>query len=110
MIVAGRSDATLNLGGVCFGTAEFYRVLEGLPEVEDSLVIPIQDAAGGNGEVLLFVVLREGISLSPDLSALIARELRTALSPRHIPDAIHAVRSSSAAARERSWNRRPRRS
>jgi acetoacetyl-CoA synthetase len=90
-IVAGRSDATLNRGGVRLGTAEFYRVVEELPEVEDSLVVHLEDAAGGNGELLLFVVLRDGAELDDALRARIAGELRGALSPRHVPDRVVAV-------------------
>ena len=54
-VIAGRSDATLNRGGVRLGTAEFYRVVEELPEVVDSLVVHLEDPAGGNGQLLLFV-------------------------------------------------------
>jgi acetoacetyl-CoA synthetase len=90
-IVAGRSDATLNRGGVRLGTAEFYRVVEELPEVEDSLVVHLEDAVGGPGELLLFVVLREGAELDDALRARIGKELRGALSPRHVPDAVIAV-------------------
>ena len=56
-VVTGRSDATLNRGGVRLGTAEFYRVVEELPEVADSLVVHLEDPAGGNGELILFVVV-----------------------------------------------------
>ena len=56
-IIAGRSDATLNRGGVRLGTAEFYAVIEELPEVVDSLVVHLEDPAGGNGELLLFLQL-----------------------------------------------------
>ena len=59
-VIAGRSDATLNRGGVRLGTAEFYRVVEELPEVADSLVVHLEDPAGGNGELLLVVQLRDG--------------------------------------------------
>jgi acetoacetyl-CoA synthetase len=90
-VIAGRSDATLNRGGVRLGTAEFYRVIEELPEVTDSLVVHLEDPAGGVGELLLFVSLREGVSLDDTLRARIARELRTALSPRHVPDRIVEV-------------------
>ena len=92
-IITGRSDATLNRGGVRLGTAEFYSVVEGLPEVVDSLVVHLEDPEGGAGELLLFVVLREGSVLDDTLKGTIARELRTALSPRHIPDAIHQVKA-----------------
>jgi acetoacetyl-CoA synthetase len=90
-IIAGRSDATLNRGGVRLGTAEFYRVVEELPEVLDSLVVHLEDPAGGNGELLLYVQLRHGAELDDALRRRIAGELRTALSPRHVPDAVVAV-------------------
>jgi acetoacetyl-CoA synthetase len=90
-IIAGRSDATLNRGGVRLGTAEFYRVVEELPEVVDSLVVHLEDPAGGNGELLLYVRLRNGVELDDALRRKIATALRTELSPRHIPDGIVAV-------------------
>jgi acetoacetyl-CoA synthetase len=90
-VITGRSDATLNRGGVRLGTSEFYSVVEGLDEVADSVVVHLEDPEGGAGELLLFVVLTEGRELDDDLRAKIARELRTALSPRHIPDAIYQV-------------------
>jgi len=90
-VITGRSDATLNRGGVRLGTAEFYSVVEGLDEVVDSLVVHLEDHAGGPGELLLFVVLREGLTLDDGLRRRIATELRTALSPRHVPDEIYQV-------------------
>jgi acetoacetyl-CoA synthetase len=90
-VITGRSDATLNRGGVRLGTAEFYSVVEGLPEVVDSVVVHLEDPQGGAGELLLFVVLGEGRELDDALRARIGRELRTALSPRHVPDEIHQV-------------------
>jgi len=92
-IITGRSDATLNRGGVRLGTAEFYSVVEGLPEVVDSVVVHLEDPEGGAGELLLFVVLAPGRELDDALRARIARELRTALSPRHVPDEIYQVRA-----------------
>ncbi|EFQ83373.1 acetoacetate-CoA ligase [Aeromicrobium marinum DSM 15272] len=89
--ITGRSDATLNRGGVRLGTAEFYAVVEALPQVEDSLVVHLEDAEGGSGRLLLFVRLAGGASLDDDLRASVARELRTRLSPRHVPDEVHAV-------------------
>ncbi|WP_318307097.1 acetoacetate--CoA ligase [Amycolatopsis solani] len=89
-VIAGRSDATLNRGGVRLGTAEFYAVVEELPEVEDSLVVHLEDPAGGNGDLRLFVVLRDG-TLEASLRAKIATALKSALSPRHVPDTITAV-------------------
>ncbi|MCX5388950.1 acetoacetate--CoA ligase [Streptomyces sp. NBC_00094] len=88
-VVAGRSDATLNRGGVRLGTAEFYAVVEDLPEVEDSLVVHIEDPEGGNGELLLFV--SGSVELDDALRTRIARVLRSALSPRHVPDVIERV-------------------
>ena len=73
------------------GTAEFYRVVEELPEVVDSLVVHLEDPAGGNGELLLYVQLRDGAELDDDLRRRIATALRTALSPRHVPDTVTAV-------------------
>ncbi|SDY72549.1 acetoacetyl-CoA synthetase [Micromonospora pattaloongensis] len=92
-VITGRSDATLNRGGVRLGTAEFYSVVEALPEVIDSVVVHLEDAEGGAGELLLFVVLADGLELDDALRRRIATELRTALSPRHVPDEIHQVRA-----------------
>jgi acetoacetyl-CoA synthetase len=82
-IVTGRSDATLNRGGVRLGTSEFYSVIEELPEVEDSLVVHLED----RDELVLFVVA----DLDDELRARIAAALRSQLSPRHVPDTITAV-------------------
>ena len=90
-LITGRSDATLNRGGVRLGTAEFYAVVESLPEVADSLVVHLEDAGGGPGELLLFVVLRAPATLDDDLRRRIATALREGLSPRHVPDAVVAV-------------------
>jgi acetoacetyl-CoA synthetase len=92
-VITGRSDATLNRGGVRLGTSEFYAVVEGLPEVADALVVHLEDAEGGAGELLLFVVPAAGVEVDDALRARIARELRTALSPRHVPDVIVGVRA-----------------
>ena len=88
-VITGRSDATLNRGGVRLGTAEFYAVVEGLPEVVDSLVVHL--AEGGVDELVLFVVLVEGLRLDDALRGRISAALRTALSPRHVPDEIIQV-------------------
>jgi acetoacetyl-CoA synthetase len=86
-VVTGRSDATLNRGGVRLGTGEFYLVVEELEEVEDSLVVHLEDPEGGPGELVLFVVA----DLDDELRARIAGALRSQLSPRHVPDTITAV-------------------
>jgi len=91
LVITGRSDATLNRGGVRLGTAEFYSVVEGFPEIGDSLVVHLEDPAGGPGELLLFLVPAPGSVIDDDLKGRICAELRRALSPRHVPDAIHAV-------------------
>lgn len=89
-VIYGRSDSTLNRSGVRMGTAEFYRVVEDVPEVLDSLVIDTSQL-GVEGELLLFVVLRAEARLDDALQAKIAGVIRTALSPRHVPNAVHAI-------------------
>jgi acetoacetyl-CoA synthetase len=91
LVITGRSDATLNRGGVRLGTAEFYSVVESFDEVVDSLVVHLEDPEGGPGDLLLFVVLAPDLVLDDALRARIAKELRAALSPRHVPDAMHQV-------------------
>jgi acetoacetyl-CoA synthetase len=86
-IVTGRSDATLNRGGVRLGTGEFYAAVEELDEVVDSLVVHLED----RDELVLFVVLRDGSELDDELRRRIAGTLRAALSPRHVPDTIVAM-------------------
>ena len=90
-VISGRSDATLNRGGVRVGTAEFYAVVEDLDDVADSLVVHLEDADGGPGELLLFVAPSPGAAVDEALRARIAAALRTSLSPRHVPDKIYAV-------------------
>jgi len=87
--VYGRSDATLNPGGVRIGTAEIYRQVEQFPEVQDSLAVSRQ--RDGDAEMVLFVKLKEGLCLQDDLVRKIKLELRQKLSPRHVPAAIHQV-------------------
>jgi acetoacetyl-CoA synthetase len=88
-VIYGRSDSTLNRGGVRMGTSEFYRVVEELPEVEDSLVIDTS-AAGVEGKLLLFVVLHQDASLEK-VGAELRQRIRSQLSPRHVPDEISAI-------------------
>jgi acetoacetyl-CoA synthetase len=87
-VIYGRSDATLNRGGVRMGTSEFYRVVEDVPEVSDSLVVEIGD---DDAQLILFVVTRAGATLDDELRRKIASALRRQLSPRHVPDRILAV-------------------
>ncbi len=92
-VISGRSDATLNRGGVRLGTSDFYAVVEGLPEVADSLVVHLEgdDPDQPMGDLLLFVAVTPGAELDNDLRSAISRALRSELSPRHVPDAILAV-------------------
>jgi acetoacetyl-CoA synthetase len=89
-VIFGRSDATLNRGGVRMGTSEFYRVVEQLPEVADSLVVDTGQL-GTDGRLILYLVLADGSDLDDELTGRIKAALRTALSPRHVPDEIHQV-------------------
>lgn len=90
LVIHGRSDSTLNRGGVRMGTAEFYRVVEAFDEVVDSLVIDTSGAAGGEGELLCFVVLAEGAQLA-DVEPALRAQLRAELSPRHVPNRFLVV-------------------
>jgi acetoacetyl-CoA synthetase len=89
MVNEGRSDTTLNPGGVRIGTAEIYRQVEQLEEVVESLVVG-QDW-DGDVRVVLFVRLREGVSLDAGLCARIARMIREHASPHHVPRKILQV-------------------
>jgi acetoacetyl-CoA synthetase len=89
-VIYGRSDSTLNRGGVRMGTADFYRVVEAFDEVADSLVIDTGQL-GQEGRLILYVQLAEGRDLSDELAARLRSALRSALSPRHVPDEIHQV-------------------
>jgi acetoacetyl-CoA synthetase len=84
-IIYGRSDATLNRGGVRMGTADFYAVVESLEQVLDSLVIDTTALADNGGELLCFLVLGPGVVLD-DVEPALRAALRTELSPRHVPD------------------------
>ncbi|MGC1457854.1 MAG: acetoacetate--CoA ligase [Steroidobacteraceae bacterium] len=88
--VLGRSDATLNRHGIRIGTAEIYRSLALLPEIEDSLIVNL-DIAGGKFFMPLFVKLRSGQKLDADLIERIRGKLRFEYSPRHVPDKIYQV-------------------
>ena len=89
MIIYGRSDAVLNPGGVRIGTAEIYRQVEQLDEIVESLVIGQQWE--GDERIVLFVRLKEGASLTPELEDRIRRRIREHTSPRHVPARIVAV-------------------
>ncbi|WP_433175871.1 acetoacetate--CoA ligase [Actinoallomurus sp. CA-150999] len=89
-VIYGRSDSTLNRGGVRMGTADFYRVVEGFEEIADSLVVDTGQL-GQEGRLLLYVQLAEGVTLSDDLVGRLRTALRSTLSPRHVPDEIRVV-------------------
>jgi acetoacetyl-CoA synthetase len=89
VVVYGRSDATLNPGGVRIGTAEIYRPLEAIPEIVEALAVGKRE---GDDEVIwLFVVLRAGARLDDALAARIASRIRSEESPRHVPKRIIQV-------------------
>ncbi|MEU7832307.1 MULTISPECIES: acetoacetate--CoA ligase [unclassified Nonomuraea] len=89
-VIYGRSDSTLNRGGVRMGTSEFYRVVERFDEIVDSLVIDTGQL-GQEGRLLLYLTLAEGVTLSDSLVEALRTALRQELSPRHVPNEIHAV-------------------
>ncbi|MFI6798003.1 acetoacetate--CoA ligase [Streptosporangium canum] len=89
-VIYGRSDSTLNRGGVRMGTSEFYRVVERFDEIADSLVIDTGQL-GQEGRLLLYVTMAEGAALSDALVADLRAALRDALSPRHVPNEIIEV-------------------
>jgi acetoacetyl-CoA synthetase len=86
VIVYGRSDATLNPGGVRIGTAEIYRQVEQLPEIEESLVI--DQEWQGDTRIVLFVRLRPGLTLDEALVQKIKAQIRANTTPRHVPAKI----------------------
>jgi acetoacetyl-CoA synthetase len=89
-VITGRSDSTINRGGVRMGTSEIYRAVLSLDEVVDALVVDVP-RPGTEGFMPLFVVLREGAELTDDLVARIRARIREDCSPRHVPDEVRAV-------------------
>jgi acetoacetyl-CoA synthetase len=89
-IITGRSDATINRGGIRMGTAEIYRAVLAVDEVVDALVVDVP-VEGADAWMPLFVVLREGASLTDDIVAEIRRRVREDCSPRHVPSEVIAV-------------------
>jgi acetoacetyl-CoA synthetase len=89
-VIYGRSDSTINRGGVRMGTSEIYRAVLSLDDVLDALVLDLP-REGSDGWITLFVVLREGAKLDEDLIAGIRRRLREDCSPRHVPDEITQI-------------------
>ncbi|HEY3191853.1 MAG TPA: acetoacetate--CoA ligase [Solirubrobacterales bacterium] len=89
-IIYGRSDSTINRGGIRMGTSEIYRAVSAVPEVLDALVVDVPKR-GSEGWMPLFVVLREDAELSEDLVAEIKRRIREQCSPRHVPNEIFRI-------------------
>ena len=89
MVFYGRSDTTLNRGGVRIGTAEIYRQVEVLEEVFESIVV--EQNWDDDSRIILFVRLKEAIQLTDDLKEKIAKQIRENTSPRHVPDLIIQV-------------------
>jgi len=93
VVISGRSDTTLNPGGVRIGTAEIYRQVEGIPEVLEALVIGqrIPGGAAGDIRIVMFVRMRDGAPLDAGLVDRIKRKIRSGASPHHVPRVILAV-------------------
>jgi acetoacetyl-CoA synthetase len=89
-VIYGRSDSTINRGGIRMGTSEIYSAVEKVEEIQDSLVVDVP-REGGSSFMPLFVVLEEGTELNDDLKAQIKQSIRENTSPRHVPNEIFAV-------------------
>jgi acetoacetyl-CoA synthetase len=90
MIIYGRSDSTLNPGGVRIGTAEIYRQLEAFPEILESVATARKE--DGDEKIVLFVKLRPGIELDDNWVAQVKQHLKLHCSPRHVPQWVVAAR------------------
>jgi acetoacetyl-CoA synthetase len=89
-IIYGRSDSTINRGGVRMGTSEIYRAVLDVDDVVDALVVDLP-REGTDGWMPLFVVLREGAELTDELVAEIRRRIREDCSPRHVPNEVRQI-------------------
>jgi acetoacetyl-CoA synthetase len=89
-VIYGRSDSTINRGGIRMGTSEIYRAVLSIEEIVDALVVDVP-RPGTDGWMPLFVVMREGAELDEDLPREIARRVREQCSPRHVPDEVFAI-------------------
>lgn len=90
VVIYGRSDSTINRLGIRMGTSELYRAVESFPEIHDSLVVDVT-LPEREAYMPLFVVLEHGITLDEELMLKIKAQMRSLLSPRHVPDDIFAV-------------------
>ena len=91
-VIYGRSDSTINRQGIRMGSSEIYRIVEGLPEVLDSLIVGVE-LPHGRYYMPLFVVLKDNVALDDTLKAKIKDGLRSGISPHHVPDEIVAIPS-----------------
>ncbi|GAB3454535.1 acetoacetate--CoA ligase [Streptomonospora sediminis] len=89
-VIYGRSDSTINRGGIRMGTSEIYRAVLALDEVTDALVVDVPQPEGGS-RIELFVVMRGNADLDDQLVSRLARRIREDCSPRHVPDAVRAI-------------------
>jgi acetoacetyl-CoA synthetase len=89
-VIHGRSDSTINRGGIRMGTAEIYRAVLDAPEIADALVVDLP-RPGTDGVIELFVVLAKGAELDDELRRGLARRIRERCSPRHVPDEVRAI-------------------
>jgi acetoacetyl-CoA synthetase len=89
-IISGRSDSTINRGGIRMGTSEIYSAVLADDDVVDALVVDIP-REGTDGWMPLFVVLREGAAFDDDLVGRIKQRIREDCSPRHVPNEIHQI-------------------
>ena len=89
-IIHGRSDSTINRGGIRMGTAEIYSAVLGVDDVVDALVVDVH-REDGDAWMPLFVVLREGAELDDELRGELRKRIREECSPRHVPDEVHAI-------------------
>jgi|SRR5690625_234271 len=89
-VIYGRSDATINRGGIRIGTSEIYRAVDHINEVADSLIVDIPDGKG-NSSVFLFVMMKEGTDLDDSIKKKITKQIKTHGSPRHAPNEIYQV-------------------
>ncbi len=92
-IITGRSDSTINRGGVRIGTSELYRSVAALPEVVDALVVDLTRPETA-GWIVLFVVLRDGLALDEELTSRIVGQIREDCSPRHAPDEVRQIEAA----------------
>ncbi len=109
-VITGRSDATLNRGGVRIGTSEIYRVVETIEGVSDSLIVHLEDMGGGGGVLVLFLVLDEGVRIERGHRADPIMRCATACRRATCPTRSTPCRRYRRRCRARSWSCRSRRS